>query len=387
MSSVPVSVHSARSLSNAAWALRVQFFVFGGLFATWGVHVPTIKAHYALGERALAVAMLAAGVGALIALSLAGRVVGRYGPRRVALVSGVVCTACLALLLASNHYTVLLLLMLGFGLSTSFFDVSINAEGSEFERLRERPLMSGFHALFSLGGMVGAAFVGALLGAGVPPMQQLVGIAIGAAAVIAAAAVAMLPMQGPPPAASPRRLPRGALLLMGLLGAMGLIAEGAMYDWSVLYLRQDLRSDAATAALAYASFSGAMAAGRFGGDWVRARLASVPLLQLSGALGAAGMALALAVSDPRVALIGFGLVGLGLANVVPVLFSAAGKVPGVTPAHGIAAVSAISFLGMMLGPPLIGVIAEARSLRLGLCVVVVFAGVLALAARRALPQR
>jgi hypothetical protein len=118
---------------------------------------------------------------------------------------------------------------------------------------------------------------------------------------------------------------------------------------------------------------------------VRARLASVPLLQLSGALGAAGMALALWVSDPRLALIGFALVGLGFANIVPVLFSAAAKVPGVTPAQGIATVSAVGFLGMMIGPPLIGVIAEARSLTLGLGVVVVFALVLALAARRALP--
>jgi predicted MFS family arabinose efflux permease len=386
MSSILASVHSTRALANAAWALRVQFFVFGGLFATWGVHVPTIKAHYVLGERALALAMLAAGVGALIALSQAGRVIGRHGPRRVAWISGSACTLCLALLLASDHYAVLLLVMLGFGLSTSFFDVSINAEVSEFERLRERPLMSGFHALFSLGGMAGAAFVGALLGAGVPPSGQLIGIAVGAAVVIAAAAAAMLPMKGPPPAPTPRRMPRGVLLLMGLLGAMGLVAEGAMYDWSVLYLRQELHSDAATAALAYASFSAAMAAGRFGGDWVRARLASVPLLQASGALGAAGMMLALMVHDPLPALVGFALVGLGFANIVPVLFSAAAKVPGVTPAQGIATVSAVGFLGMMVGPPLIGVIAEARSLTLGLCVVVVFAAVLALAARSALRE-
>jgi fucose permease len=386
MSSASASVHSARSLTNAAWALRVQFFVFGGLVAAWGVHVPTVKAHYGIGERALAVAMLAGGVGALIALSQVGRVIGRHGPRRVALVAGVLCTLCLALMLVSSHYAVLLWVLLCFGLSTSFFDVSINAEISEFERLRGRPLMSGFHALFSLGGMAGAAFVGALLAAGVPPMRQLAGIGLGAAAVIACASAAMLPMQGPPAAPSPRRMPRGVLLLMGLLGAMGLVAEGAMYDWSVLYLRQELRSDAATAALAYASFSGAMAAGRFGGDWVRARLAAVPLLQLSGGLGAVGMTLALAVSDPTLALIGFGLVGLGFANIVPVLFSAAAKVPGVTPAQGIATVSAVGFLGMMVGPPLIGVIAEARSLTLGLCVVVVFAVVLALAARRALPS-
>src|SRR3989442_806429 len=153
MPSALVSVHSARSLHHAAWAVRVQFFVFGALFATWGVHVPTLKAHYALGERALALAMLASGVGALVALSLAGRIVCRHGPRRVALAAGAASTLCLALMLVFDHYAALLITMGVFGLSTSFFDVSINAEVSEFERLRGRPLMSGFHAMFSLGGM------------------------------------------------------------------------------------------------------------------------------------------------------------------------------------------------------------------------------------------
>jgi predicted MFS family arabinose efflux permease len=385
MSAVPLPVHSARSLINAGWAVRAQFFVFGGLFAAWGVHVPTVKVHYALGERALAMAMLAAGVGALIALSQAGRVIGRYGPRRVCILAGLICALCLSGLLAFDTYAVLLAMMLVFGLTTSFFDVSVNAEVSEFERLAGRPLMSGFHAMFSLGGMAGAALCSALQTMDVAPPLQLRGIAIGAALVIWLASMAMLRMQVQPSPHAPRRLPRGALVLIGLLGAMGLVAEGAMYDWSVLYLKQELHSDAGTAALAFASFSAAMAAGRFGGDWVRARFESVALLQMSGGLGAAGMALALWVSDPRVALVGFAFVGLGFANIVPVLFSAAAKVPGVTPAQGIATVSAIGFLGMMVGPPLIGVIAEARSLTLGLGVVVVFAVVLALAARPALP--
>jgi fucose permease len=195
----------------------------------------------------------------------------------------------------------------------------------------------------------------------------------------------MLRMEGPPAAGRPMSLPTGALALIGVLAAFGLIGEGAMYDWSVLYLKQELHADAGTAALAYASFSAAMAAARFAGDRVRARLASVPLLRASGALGAAGMALALLVPHPVAALLGFALVGLGFANVVPVLFSAAARVPGVTPAHGIAAVSSLGYLGMMVGPPLIGVVAEASSLTWGLATVIVFAVVLALAARRALP--
>ena len=386
MSSITIAPPTGRRLGNAAWALRAQFFVSGALFATWGVHVPSVKLHFGLGERALAMAMFASGIGSLLALTQAGRVVGRYGPRAVSLVCGLVCSLGIALLLSFDRYAALVGLMLSYGVAISLFDVSINAEAMEIERLAGRPLMSGFHGMFSLGGMVGAAVGSALPAAGVTSQQHLFAAALVGAMIVVAGCSSMLRMKGPPAVGIPLSLPRGPLALIGVLAAMGLIAEGAMYDWSVLFMKQELRSGVAVAALAYASFSAAMAAGRFGGDWVRARWASVPLLRASGALGAVGMALALLVPHPAAALIGFALVGLGFANVVPVLFTAAAQVPGVTPAHGITAVSSLGYLGMMAGPPLIGIIAEARSLTLGLFTVVLFAAVLAASARRALPE-
>jgi predicted MFS family arabinose efflux permease len=385
MSSITVAAPTGRTLVHAAWALRAQFFVSGALFSTWGVHVPTVKAHYGLGERALAIAMLAAGLGAIIALTQAGRVVGRHGPRGVTLITGLVCCACIAALIAFDSYVSLLIVMLAYGIAASLMDVSINAEATEIERLAARPLMSGFHGMFSLGGMAGAAVGSALPQAGVSAQQHLLGAAIACLIAIVAGCSAMLRMEATPAGAHPLSLPRGALALIGALAAMGLVAEGAMYDWSVLFMKQELKSDASTAALAYASFSAAMAAGRFGGDAVRARLASVALLRISGVLAAAGMALALLVPNPMVALVGFALVGLGLSNVVPVLFSAAAQVPGVTAAHGIAAVSSVGYLGMMAGPPIIGVIAESSSLTIGLSTVVAFSAVFALSAKRALP--
>jgi fucose permease len=186
---------------------------------------------------------------------------------------------------------------------------------------------------------------------------------------------------------TPLSLPRGPLLLLGAMAALGLVGEGAMYDWSVLYLRQEVAAPAGLASLGYASFSGAMAAGRFGGDWVRARVAPGMLLRASGVLGALGMTLALAVPHPVAALAGFALVGLGFSNIVPVLFSAAGQQPGIAPAHGIAAVSSVGYFGMMAGPPLIGFIAEARSLTAGLLVVIFFSAVVAAMAERALTRR
>ncbi len=373
------------SLGGASRALRTQFFVMGVLFATWGVHVPIVKAHYGLGEQSLALAMLASGVGALAALAYAGRIVGRFGPRAIAAAMGCVSCAAIASLEVSTQYAALLVVMLVFGSCGSLFDVSLSTEASEIERLTGKPLMSGFHGMFSLGGMAGAGLGSAVPALGLSPQTHLLAATGACALAVLVASRAMLPV--PDHAGEekhPLSLPRGPLMLLGVLAAMGLIAEGAIYDWSVLFMKQERASDASTAALAYAAFSAAMATGRFAGDWVRARVVPRRLLRASGALAAAGMALTLAVPSPAVGLIGYALVGLGLSNVVPMLFSAASQVPGVSPAHGIAAVSGVGYLGMMAGPPLIGLIAEHTSLTAGLLVVVVFAVFMGLSAKRAL---
>ena len=370
--------------ARATWAVRLQFFIAGVLFATWGVHVPTVKLHYALGEQALALAMLAAGVGAVATLTQAGRLVGRHGPRRAGVVSGTLCAISLALLLVPSGYAALLVLMVLFGVGNSLFDVSINAAASDLERLSGRSLMSGFHGMFSLGGMVGAMVGSALLAREVAAIAHLGWVALGSVLLIVAAGAVMLRNVAGSNDDAPRLAwPRGALALLGTLAALGLIAEGAMYDWSVLYMTQELRSEPGFAALAYASFSAAMAAARFGGDWVRERVTPAVLMSSSAALAAVSMAVALWVAHPLVALLGFALVGLGFANVVPVLFSTAAKVDA-NPAHGIAVVASVGYFGMMVGPPLIGVIAEHSSLTAGLTSVVVFAAILALAAPRAL---
>ena len=377
------------SLAGASVALRAEFFVLGLLFATWGVHVPIVKAHYGLGEQSLALAMLASGVGALVALAYAGRIVGRWGPRAVATTMGCVSCAAIACLEVSTHYIALLAVMLVFGSFGSLFDVSLSTEASEIERLSGRPLMSGFHGMFSMGGMAGAGLGSATPLLGLSPQGHLLSATALSAVIILVAGRAMLPVPDThdaekKQALSLRETIHGPLLLLGVLAAMGLIAEGAIYDWSVLFMKQDRASSASTAALAYAAFCAAMAAGRFGGDWVRARLAPRRLLRASGLLAAAGMALVLAVPSTGVGLVGFGLVGLGLSNVVPMLFSAASQVPGVSAAHGIATVSGVGYLGMMAGPPLIGLIAERSSLTAGLVVVVAFAAFMALSAKRAL---
>lgn len=367
------------------WASRAQFFSSGFIFATWGVHVPTVKAHYGIDEAQLGLAMLAAGAGAMFGLTSAGRWIGRHGPRRVAALCGSIYALLLAGLIAVPGYAALLLLLAAFGLVTSVFDVAINTEAAALELQGGRPLMSGMHGMFSLGGMAGAASGSAVLAAGVGPQAHLLWVAAAMVLAVALAAARMLPRSAAPgdaeSAARGFRLPRGMLAVLGVLAALGLIAEGAIYDWSVLFMQQELRSPQEQAALAYASFSAAMAAARFGGDAMRARFSPAALLRGSGALAAAAMTLVLVTDLPWLALAGFAGVGIGFANVVPILFGASARIPGLEPASGIAAVSAVAYLGFMAGPAVIGLLARASSLTAALYVVVAFAVALAASAR------
>lgn len=379
------SLHATTPHPATRWAARTQFFCSGFVFATWGVHIPTVKAAYGLDEATLGLAMLAAGFGALFGLTRASRWIARWGAGHCARVSGAAYALLLAGLLWMPGYAGLLALLAVFGVATSVFDVAINTEAARLELLDGQPLMSGMHGMFSLGGMVGAMSGSAALAAGVPAPWHVLAVALAMAAAIALAGRWMLAAHHTQSAAEGERwqLPRGALVVLGVLAALGLIAEGAMYDWSVLYLQQELGSPQEQAALAYASFSAAMAAARFGGDALRARFSPAALVRGSALLAAGAMALVLLTDSPWVALVGCAGVGIGFANVVPVLFAAAARVPGVEAARGISAVSAAAYLGFMAGPPLIGLLARVSSLTLALGVVVLFALALAASARHA----
>ncbi len=366
-------------------SVRAQFAVLGLAMGAWGAQVPAAKLHYGLDEGELSIALLAAAAGAVLCLFSAGALVARFGARHCVQLAGTLMCAVLALVLQFESYGVLLALMMLLGAGSALFDVSINSDGNHLELRAGRKVMSGLHAMFSLGGMAGALLVAGLYRLGLPAPLQL-----------AAAGLLMAPfvLWSSRPMTSeradsdeqpaPLAWPRGILLWMGGLTTLGMVAEGAMYDWSALYVHQELRTDAALGALGFAAFSAAMAFGRLFGDRVRERYAPVALLRRSGALAAAGMALALAIGTPWAALAGFVLVGLGLANVVPVVFAAAGQVPGVAPAQGVAAVSSVGYLGFMIGPALIGGLARATTLSAALWAVALFAVLMALAARRVL---
>lgn len=374
-----------RRLSAARRASRAHFAALGVMGGVWGVHIPSVKSQYGLSDGSLSLVLFAAACGAVLSLFFAGRAIGRIGARRALVGGALVMAAALAAVLHWPGLAALLPAMLVFGAAMSLYDVALNAEGTALEAVSGRAILGNLHGMFSLGGMGGAALAALLLRLAVPPAVQLVAISLVVAVVVVVAARAMLdahPQDDHAGEAAHFVWPRGRLLVIGLLIFAGMTAEGVMYDWSVLYLKQELGLPQAQAGVGFAVFSAAMAAARFGGDALRARLPEPSLLFGGAVMAGIAMAALLLIGHPWVALAGYALVGIGLALVVPILFNAATKVPGVSRAAAIAAVSSIGYSGFLVGPPLIGGVAQALSLSAAMSLVVVAMVALAVGARR-----
>jgi predicted MFS family arabinose efflux permease len=343
-----------------------------------------VKSRYALSEATLSLVLLAVAVGTVLSLFIAGRIVGRLGARKTSALAALSMSLVLGVVLEYPGVAALLPAMLIFGASMSLFDVAINTEGSELESVSGHAIMSNLHGMFSVGGMTGAALASYLFDFGVAPRLQLFGVCGGIAIVALIASRGMLETHAGTGEAGEEAhfaWPKGLLLIIGILILAGMTAEGVMYDWSVLYLQQEVGMPQAQAALGYATFSAAMALSRFGGDLLRSRYSEQALLRFGATVAAVAMTVVLVSTNAWVAWIGFALVGAGLAPVAPILFNAATRVPGVSRAAAIASVTSIGYSGFMIGPPLIGSIATATSLTAALGVVVLASGLLAYGAR------
>lgn len=383
-SNAVTQTRQAAALRPTRLALAAFFLLNGVGIASWAAHVPFVKQKFALSDASLGIALLTMAAGSVAALLFSGHLVARFGDRAVIIIGAGVFCAALPLLMLVPARPLLFLLLPCFGACIGAMEVAINSQAVVVEEQFGRPIMSSFHALFSVGGLLGAAVAGLALSRGVSPAAHMITVSISLAALTALALPHLLPADPAlPSGGSGLALPTGPLLGLAILAFFCLVAEGAMADWSAVYLRDVRGTTPALAAAGYAAFSVAMAAGRFGGDALRARLRAVPLVRLSGALAAVGLGLALVVAQPLATLIGFACVGLGLSNVVPVLFTAAGRVPGVATGMGIAAVASAGYFGFLVGPPVIGFVAQLTSLTGGLGVVALLMALIALLARGA----
>jgi fucose permease len=355
------------AIKKARAAVLAAFFINGVGIATWVSRIPAVQTKLSLSEAELGMVLLGTAVGVLVALSMAGGLVARLGSTRVILAAGTALCVLLIPLALMENAVALWFNLFASGAAISTMDVAMNDQAAAVERLAKRPMMSSFHATYSVGGLVGA-----LVGAGMaaaPGVSLLLHFLIVAVVMFAALLVSvryLLPSEPEEVEEGPVfRLPERALWLLGAVAFCSSIGEGAMADWSGVYLNQVLATTAA----------------RFLGDAILGRWPAEDVVRVGGGLSALGLAMIIFTNSPVAALVGFTLVGFGLANIVPVAFSSAGNFPGIASSAGIAGVATIGYAGFLAGPPVIGLVAEATSLRVAFILVAVAVGSLLYTAR------
>ncbi|WP_447752143.1 MFS transporter [Pseudomonas nicosulfuronedens] len=360
--------------ANAArWACGYCFAMGGMVHGSVMGRVPALKSMTGVDEQQLGQALLGAGFGALLAFAFAGGLVRRYGSRAITVISGVALMATFPLLGLAQDVWALAAAFLALGLTFATMDVAMNTQAVEVERRLGRPCISSLHGMYSLGGLVGA--VGAATFADLAPIWHFSLLAVIALAILPFFARQLFegrpePLEEEAPAQRGWRLPPPALIGLGLLTLCAFVSEGAVADWGALLLHQVLGASERLAALGFAAFSATMVLGRLFGDRLRVRFADEVLVRNLALLAIAGMLLALFSPWVAGAIAGFALVGAGLSVVVPILIGAAGNRPGVEPSRGVAAVASFGYGGLLMGPPLIGFLAEHVGLRWSLLVVV-----------------
>lgn len=348
--------------------------------------MPYAKARLAIDDDVLGLLLLCIGIGSVVVMPMTGGLVGRFGSRAIIFAGGLGFCLALPVLAVTSSVPAIAAALLLFGASLGAMDVAMNIHAVEVERGSPKPLMSSFHALFSVGGFVGAGGITALLASG----ASLAGASIAGGLVIIVALAA----------AAPRYLetrightapffvrPRGMVLLLGVLAFVSFLVEGSVLDWSALLLTRHQGFPAAQGGIAYALFSVTMTIGRFTGDRVVARLGSRRVLVLSGLLTIVGLVGVLPEDWPWLALGGFAIVGFGTANIVPVLFSAAGRQTVMPSGLAIAAMTTIAYAGILAGPAAIGFVAHASSLPAALALVAGLTLVVPLCAKVVVKER
>ncbi len=376
--------------TTARVGVSVTFFVMGAVFGNWVARIPDIQSALGLSNGELGVSLLGSPIGSVLAAPLAGAVIQRIGSRALVRVAGVAYCLALPLLAVAPGQAWLMAALFALGISAVSLDVAMNAQGAEVEVRYGKPIMSSFHGLFSVGGLVGAATGGAVASTGIAPLPHFAVAGASLCVIVLLASVLLLSEVESEAGGGPLfSLPTPSLAGLCLIAFCALLSEGAIGDWSAVYLRRDLGTGAGLAASGYAVFSMTMAGGRLIGDKVNELIGPVALVRLSGALTVLGMVIGLLAEGPAAAIVGFAFVGAGLATVFPVMVSAASRDGSMPSSSAIAAVTSAGYSAFLVGPPLIGFASEIVTLRGALGVIAVLGLMVALlsrSARRARPD-
>ena len=375
-----------RQARRARWAVAAMFLANGFVMGAWAPQIPLLMPRHSVTESVLGLLILVLGIGAVSAMLFAGRLISLYGGRLVLSVFSLALIPVLPMVVFSPNLWVLALFMAVFGAMVGCMDVAMNAQAVEIERRLHKAIMSSSHGFWSLGGFVGGSAGAWVIAHWGSEVQSLL-----TAGIVAAIVLVAMPFLLPNPLQAPVEVsaspPKTKLFpkdfhvwLLGFLALFSMVPEGAVLDWAAIYLQKELGSDVFVSGLGFAFFAGAMAVMRFLGDAVRNRFGAVRTLRISGWLGAAGlMGGALAPYD-WVAIISFAVAGLGVANMVPILFSAAGNHPRLPSANAISIVTMVGYCGILVAPSSIGFLAEHMGFRptyAGLSLILVLVALLA----------
>ena len=340
---------------------RLLFLLAGFAAAAWASLVPVAKAATGVNEGELGLVLLCLGIGSLLAMPVSGVVSTRHGCRKVLMVCGAVLCACLPLLASVQNVFTLAAALFFFGAMIGTFDCVMNIQAVIVERDSKRPLMSGFHGFYSLGGLLGAATTSAIMDLGVSPFATVSAIALAGVLLLMVIRRHVLPY-GNPAEGPPFALPRGEVLFLGMLCMTVFLVEGSMMDWSAVMLTENHGMPVAQAGYGFAAFSLTMTFGRLTGDRIVARVGRRSVVTVGGLLAMGGILLATLVPLWQAALLGYAMVGLGCSNIVPVLFTAVGRQTSMPQSVAVPAMSTLGYAGVLAGPAAIGFIAHHSSL-------------------------
>ncbi len=340
---------------------RLLFLLAGFSAAAWASLVPVAKAATGVNEGQLGLVLLCLGIGSLLAMPVSGVVSTRHGCRKVLMVCGVALCACLPLLASVQNVFTLAAALFFFGAMIGTFDCVMNIQAVIVERDSKRPLMSGFHGFYSLGGLLGAATTSTIMDLGVSPLATVSAIALAGVLLLMGIRRHVLPY-GNPAEGPPFALPRGEVLFLGMLCMTVFLVEGSMMDWSAVMLTENHGMPVAQAGYGFAAFSLTMTFGRLTGDRIVARVGRRSVVTVGGLLAMGGILLATLVPLWQAALLGYAMVGLGCSNIVPVLFTAVGRQTSMPQSVAVPAMSTLGYAGVLAGPAAIGFIAHHSSL-------------------------
>jgi MFS family permease len=348
-------------------AVSCFFFLAGICFASWASRIPAIQSRMGLNNAALGGVLLCVPIGLLTSLPVAGFLVARYGSRLIVMLAAALYACTLPALGFAPSPTWLMITLFVFGFGGNLLNISVNTQAVGTEALYHRPIMASFHGTWSTAGFSGAAIGTIMVRFGILPGYHFLCISALALLILLVCAPRLLTRDPGRDEKLPIfARPDKTILSLGLIAFCSMICEGTMFDWSGIYFEHVVQPGRAWVTVGYTAFMSTMAGGRFVGDWVAFRLGMKSMLQISGICTATGLLLAVCFPQFIPATIGFLLVGAGVSSVVPMIYSAAGRSKQMSPGVAIAAVSTVGYLGFLFGPPFIGFIAQASSLRVSL---------------------